>query len=265
MTKFKKINQKKSEKVHNIGYYWLYGRHSVVAALKNKKRDYMSLILTEESRDYVLTCGIDLNHDKIPCEVVTYGEIGKLTKLPTYTTHQGIALKTALLIQPSIYDVTTASCSKKYSTILMLDKVNDPHNIGAIIRTAAAFEVDAVITTFDGVPEENGTIVKAACGAFESIPFIKVVNLKRCIDELKEDNYWILGLDVAGKGEIGKQKLNYDKIALVLGSEEKGLRRLIVESCDVLLRIPVSDKVVESLNVSNAAAIGLYETYKREN
>ena len=139
----------------------------------------------------------------------------------------------------------------------MLDQVEDPHNVGAILRTAAAFEVNAVVVQERHSPAESGVLAKAASGALDMVPYVAVVNIARALAQLGEDGFWRIAL--SGEGESSLEEFaSQSDVALVLGSEGRGIRRLVRESCDVQARIPIGDGV-ESLNVSNAAAVALYE------
>jgi 23S rRNA (guanosine2251-2'-O)-methyltransferase len=178
--------------------------------------------------------------------------------LPREAVHQGIALECEPLSQPSLGEWLTAGHDKP---VLLLDQVSDPHNIGAILRSAAAFDAGAVITTDRNAPAESGVMAKAASGALELVPLIMVGNLVQAIELLKKAGYWIYGLDGEAKQAINAVKLD-KKSALVLGAEGRGLRRLTGEHCDMLVRLPISERM-ESLNVSNAAAIALYELYRQ--
>ena len=138
-----------------------------------------------------------------------------------------------------------------------MDQVTDPHNIGAILRSAAAFDADAVITTQKNAPEVTGAMAKSASGALELVPLIFVSNLARTMQTLKDRGYWCVGMDGSAKETLRDAALPR-KVALVMGSEGYGLRRLTAQNCDFMVRLPIS-KQVESLNVSNAAAIALYD------
>lgn len=178
--------------------------------------------------------------------------------LPREAVHQGVALECDSLSQPSLQEWLAVAHNK---SVLLLDQVSDPHNVGAILRSAAAFDAGAVIVTDRNAPVESGVMAKAASGALEMIPLIAVGNLAQAIELLKKSGYWIYGLDGEAKQTISEIKFD-KKTALVLGAEGRGLRRLTSERCDILVRLPISSRM-ESLNVSNAAAVALYELYKQ--
>lgn len=227
--------------------FWLYGHHAVTAALANPKREKIELRATKDALpDKKITQGI-------PVQVVSREALDKL--LPIGALHQGIAL----LVRPleSVYIEDIVRINKDKSVVLVLDQVTDPHNIGAILRSSAAFNADAVIMPDAHAPEETGTLAKSACGALEIVPLIRATNLARALNELKQAGYWVLGLDGYATQTVGENPLPA-KVAFVLGSEGEGMRRLTADTCDALIKLPISDKM-ESLNVSNAAAVALYE------
>ncbi len=227
--------------------FWIYGCHAVVAALQNENREKTELRMTQ---DVFIDKSLTKN---LIVRVVTKGEIESL--LPSGAVHQGLALSVKPLAPVFIEDVLHTQ--KEKSVILILDQVTDPHNIGAILRSCAAFNATAILVQDAHAPEETGTLAKSACGALEIIPLVRVTNLVRALTSLKEEGYWILGLDGQAKTAINSTKLPL-KTAFILGSEGEGMRRLTMQNCDNLIKLPISGKM-ESLNVSNAAAIALYE------
>lgn len=232
--------------------FWLYGHHAVTAALHNPNREKIEIRLTNESE-------IDKKVLKnLPVKIVSRQELDSL--LPPGAIHQGVALSVKPLEPVYLEDIIRLTQSKERSVLLILDQVTDPHNIGAILRSSAAFNADAVILPDANAPEETGTLAKSACGALESVPLVRVANLVRAIRELKDAGYWVLGLDGYADQFITDDKLPA-KTVFVLGSEGEGMRRLTAEKCDYTIKLPICDKM-ESLNVSNAAAIALYEFYR---
>ena len=227
---------------------WLYGYHAVSAALKNPRRKIFRLLLSKETAQ-------ELPPDLIPAQI-GYESAGRAEfeqVLPKGAVHQGIAACVSPL--PDVYETDIGS--KDTSVIVILDQVTDPHNIGAILRSAAAFDADAVITTQKNAPEVTGAMAKSASGALELVPLIFVSNLARTMQTLKDRGYWCVGMDGSAKETLRDAALPR-KVALVMGSEGYGLRRLTAQNCDFMVRLPIS-KQVESLNVSNAAAIALYD------
>lgn len=228
------------------GTYWLYGRHAVLSALQNEKRRIIRILMTENSAS-----GISLTTD-IRIEKVKPDVLEKY--LPEGALHQGIAIETYPLANPVLDD-----CIASGQPLLLLDQVTDPHNIGAILRSAAAFNAGAVIVPQHHAPEETGVLAKTASGALEVVPLLRVPNLAQTIEYLKKNGYWCAGMDGEARQTLEQAKLG-KKTALVMGAEGKGLRRLTAETCDLLVKLPMSEKM-ESLNVSNAAAIALYVLY----
>ncbi|OPZ79147.1 MAG: 23S rRNA (guanosine-2'-O-)-methyltransferase RlmB [Alphaproteobacteria bacterium ADurb.Bin438] len=230
---------------NNKNQFWLFGNHAVCEALNNDNRIKHQLLVTKNT---------ELNI-KLPKtlrkEIVMKEKLDSL--LGRDTIHQGIAL----LVSPlDSLDIEYAYDKK---TVLILDQVTDPHNVGAILRSAVAFDIDAVILTDDNSAKESGVLAKSACGALERMPIIRVVNLKRAIEQLKSNDFWCIGFDGDGKREL--KDFNFgNKTAIIMGAEGPGMRRLTKEACDEILRISMSPNM-ESLNVSNATAIALYESY----
>jgi 23S rRNA (guanosine2251-2'-O)-methyltransferase len=234
------------------GAVWLYGHHAVAAALKNPSRRLRRLLLTEEAE------GAIAKHVPQPWAMaVERVERARLdTLLGRDIVHQGAALLADPLAQPSLQSVL-----EKPGPIVVLDQVSDPRNVGAIMRSAAAFGAAAVIAQDRNAPEETGALAKAASGALETLPLLRAVNIARTIIALKAANVWCIGLDAGGKPLSGPA-FSDRRVALVLGAEGEGLRRLTRETCDEVAGLAIKG-AVESLNVSAAAAIALYELTRR--
>lgn len=224
----------------------LFGRHAVYAALDNPQRKHRKLFGThEELAKIVIPEGL----------AVQYGDGQDLARLvPSDAPHQGLVLEVEPLDQPWLNEILDDPDPR--APLVVLDQVTDPHNVGAIIRSAAAFGARALITQDRHSPPESGALARAASGALETLPWIRVVNLARALDEIAEAGYWRVGL--AGEAEQTlAEVLSPSPMALVLGAEGEGLRHNSRAHCDALARLPIS-RTVESLNVSNAAAIALY-------
>ena len=237
---------------------WLYGKHAVLNALDNSSRSHRKILLAKSYKD---KDEITSNYQHLKIELVTPETL--TNRFGDFSVHQGIALETSELQQPDLEDILEQTADKDNSVILILDQVTDPHNVGAITRTAAAFNADAIIMPrHHSAPIESAILAKTACGGVEHINLVQVTNLARSMDLLKENNYWCIGLDERGEQTIAQANLS-GKTALVLGAEGKGLRRLTKEKCDLLVKLPTSPNF-PTLNVSNAAALALYE-FNRQN
>jgi len=231
----------------SAGAVRLWGRHAVEAALKNPERRHRKLWATRE--------GVDSLDGELPPDFpVEWASPADLARLVARDApHQGLVLDCDML--PDIYlsDVLDGDPARP---LLVLDQVTDPHNVGAIMRSAAAFDACAVVTQDRHAPPESGVLAKSASGALEIVPWVRVVNLARALDEVAEAGYWRIGL--AGEADATlAQALPAGPVALVLGAEGEGMRHNIGLHCDALARLPISE-AMESLNVSNAAAIALY-------
>lgn len=230
----------------------LYGRHAVLAALKNPRRHISKLLCTKENAEEFRRIS------PVAPQIVERREIDKL--LPAEAVHQGVALFCSELPPVALEDIIAAAENKENCHILILDQVTDPQNIGAIIRSAVAFDTLALIVQDKNAPAETGSMAKAAAGMIELLPICRVTNLSRAIEQLKQAGFWIIGMD--GYAQTTADRLRKGgKTAIVMGSEGKGMRRLVEESCDVTVRLPINPQV-ESLNVSTAAAVILYELNK---
>lgn len=237
---------------------WIYGRHAVVAALANPKRNCHRLLATSE---FLKSHGRELDEaiqsvDRKRPDVEVMGRMD-IEDLLQGGVHQGIALQADPLPRASLEDALLQANDQENALFVALDQATDPQNIGAVLRSAAGFGALGVIIPDKNAPEITGAMAKAACGALERIAFIRVTNLSRTMEELKENGFWSVGLD--GYAETNLSNINMTgKTLLVMGSEGTGLRRLTKEKCDFLARIPIS-QAIESLNLSNATAVALYE------
>lgn len=228
--------------------HYLFGTHATLAALANPMRKIKRVLATKQAQD-------ELGAKLASAQLVDTKKLENI--LPPGSVHQGVAVECDPLSQPSLSDFLSRDESKP---VLILDQVTDPHNVGAILRSAAAFDIGAVIATDRHAPTETGVMAKTASGAMEVVPYIMVGNLVQAIEAIKKAGYWIYGMDGEAKKSLHEIKLDA-KTAIVMGAEGKGLRRLTAEHCDMLVKLPMSDKM-ESLNVSNAAAIAMYELFK---
>lgn len=231
----------------STGQVRLWGRHAVEAALKNPARSHRKLWATREGID---SLDGELPHD-FPLE---YADVADLARLVARDApHQGLVLECAALEDVFLDEVMDGEPDRP---IVVLDQVTDPHNVGAILRSAAAFNAAAIVTQDRHAPPESGVVAKSASGALEVVPWVRVVNLARALEEMAEAGYWRIGL--AGEAEATlAEALPASPVALVLGAEGEGMRHNIAGHCDALARLPISE-AMESLNVSNAAAIALY-------
>ena len=223
----------------------LYGYHAVREALRVKKRTCLDLFATaaaaEKLAEDIKTSGVFLH--LVDSDVLN-------ARLGSDAVHQGLLLESRPLEGLDISEIETRS-----GLVLALDQITDPHNVGAILRTAAAFAVDAIITTDRHAPEFSGVLAKAASGGLEHVPIVEVVNLARALDQLGAAGYLRVGLDSEGSESLDKTPLSRPTV-LVLGAEGKGLRRLTRDKCDALARLDLPGEI-KSLNVSNACAVAL--------
>jgi len=223
----------------------LYGWHTVTMALQNPHRRFKKLILTENAARRLAEEHIAL---PIPPEIVRPNEIDRL--LTPDAVHQGLLAEADPLPSP---DIETLGLD---GMVLVLDQITDPHNVGAILRSAAAFAVKAIVTTARHSPEATGVLAKAASGALELVPLVTVQNLARALTRLNERGFMTVGLDSAGSENLSALALK-EPLALVLGAEGKGLRQLTRETCSAVARLDMPGEI-KSLNVSNAAVLALY-------
>jgi 23S rRNA (guanosine2251-2'-O)-methyltransferase len=233
---------------------WLYGVHAVLAALENDERLIRRILITREARE---TLGDRLPRLSAQPETVDRTKLDSL--LPPGAVHQGIAMLTDPLDDPGVESLKDMRDEDaKREVVLLLDHVTDPRNVGAILRSAAAFGARAVIVTDRHAPEATGALAKAASGGLEVVPLIRVTNLARALDLLAEYGFWRVGLEMETDKSLAEAVSDIRRVALVLGAEDEGLRRLTREKCDFLAKLPMTG-AVESLNVSAAAAVAMYE------
>jgi 23S rRNA (guanosine2251-2'-O)-methyltransferase len=239
--------RKKSHQTHgtaNRPRFW--GKHAVAAALDNPERRVLKAWATREAAGFMQF------PPELPVTLAEAPDLGRL--VPHDAPHQGVVIEVEPLEDVWLGDLLTQADER--AVLLVLDQVTDPHNVGAILRSAAAFGALGIVTQDRHSPPEGGALAKAASGALERVPWARVVNLARALDEIAEAGLWRIGL--AGDAEVElAQALGPRQVALVLGAEGPGMRSNTREHCDALARLPISD-AVESLNVSNAAAIALY-------
>ena len=223
----------------------IYGAHPVEEALKNPKRKFVKLTCTLNGAERLRALTQPLG---ITPEIVNPKVLDR--KVEPDAVHQGMILEAKALRQPQLDEI------EQSGVVVMLDQVTDPHNVGAILRSCAAFQVTAVVTTARHSAEASGVLFKAASGAYEHVPFVKVTNLARAMEELRDAGFRLVGLDSEAETVLGA----IDKtppLVLVLGAEGKGLRELTRKNCDVVAKLDFSG-AIRSLNVSNAAAVALY-------
>ena len=253
MAKRKRISRTSAIPAHKGagGRVWLYGLHAVRAALANPERVAHRLVASNEAAPAL---EIDPGRGLEP-EILGRGEIDAL--LPAGAVHQGAALLCDPLPACALEDLLAAWRGLERITVLILDQARDPRNVGAVLRSCAGFAAAALIAPERHGPPVTGVLAKAASGALERVPLVHVGNLARALDALKAEGFWCAGLDAGANRPLAEGDLK-GRIALVLGAEGRGLRRLTAERCDFLLRIPLAEGA-GSLNLAAAAAIALYE------
>ena len=224
----------------------LWGKHAVAAALDNPERKVLRAWATRGAAAAMNFPG------SVPVTLADVADLGRM--VPHDAPHQGVVIEVEPLADVWLGDVLGDAGER--ALLLVLDQVTDPHNVGAIVRSAAAFGAIGIVTQDRHSPPESGALAKAASGALERVPWARVVNLARALEEIAEAGFWRIGL--AGDADMElKAALGPPRIALVLGAEGPGLRPNTRGHCDALARLPIGS-AVESLNVSNAAAVALY-------
>jgi 23S rRNA (guanosine2251-2'-O)-methyltransferase len=241
---------------------FLWGLHAVRAAWLNPKRKIQRLLATEaglKSFEKVIAEAKEEGLARPQPKLIERHELDRL--LPPGSVHQGIALEAAPLPEAGLHEIIGSDDAP--DLVLALDQVTDPHNVGAIARSAAAFGAGAIIMTERNAPGLTGVLAKAASGAIEHVHLVHIVNLARAIEELQKAGYWCVGLAEEGPRDLGECDLTGGRTALILGAEGEGLRQLTRKKCDELARLPTGGPI-GSLNVSNAAAVALYEVRRQK-
>jgi 23S rRNA (guanosine2251-2'-O)-methyltransferase len=233
----------------------LWGRHAVTAALANPERTLRKLWGTHEA-----IAALGLAPSVLAVQYAEAADLGRM--VPSDAPHQGLVLETDPLPDKwldELFERATDPADRR--PIIVLDQVTDPHNVGAVLRSAVAFDALGIVTQDRHSPPESGALARAASGALETLPWIRVVNLARALDEMADAGYWRVGL--TGHTDVLLQDaMQPGKLALVLGAEGEGMRHNTQAHCDVLAKLPISPRI-ESLNISNAAAVALYAAATR--
>ncbi len=229
--------------------FWLYGQHAVAAALANALRPCHRLIATAPA---IVRLGALAQRPGLELAEADPRRVGH--HLPADAVHQGLALEVGALPQRSLDDVLVGLDGD--ALLIAVDQVSDPRNLGAILRSAAAFGAAGVLLPSHGSAELGPACAKAASGALDLVPIVEAANLGHALGQLKETGFWVIGLDAAAPMPLGEAPA-YERRVLVLGAEGRGLRRLTAERCDLLASLPIAS-AIESLNVAVAAGIALY-------
>lgn len=243
----------------------IYGKHAVLAALKNPKRVITAVYLSENSINLINIIENLQNKENKNFNLKIVKSSFIKNNFSTAIKHQGIIAEAFKLELKDFFQVINDFKEKEKSLGVILDNITDPNNIGAIYRASFAFKVDFLISEKKNSPYENNTILNAACGSFEKLPTFKTANLNQAIKAFKNSGWWIIGLDHNSNLKINdffKEYSSIKKILLVLGSEGKGIKRLVKENCDYLISIETADQQ-SSINVSNATSIFLHTAYNK--
>ncbi len=235
----------------------LYGLHAVREAWLNEARSVQALYLTPQSQNSFeqdIHLARKQGLARPAPSIIDKQQLENM--LPRGAVHQGIALSCSAAPECDVQDLIIKCHQQDKAVIVILDQVTDPHNVGAILRSASAFGIDGVIMQKKHAPTLDGVLAKTACGAVDHIPVAYATNLNRCIDEFKKEGFFVIGLDEHSHQSIGEIDVP-EKSVLILGSEGDGMRRLLKENCDHLVKLPTQGRIA-SLNVSNAAAISFF-------
>ena len=259
-------NENDTAKRQHKGGNWLYGVHACLAAIANPERDIRRIVVASQSADDLEIPVCDAANAafeacQTPRPQIEWRDKREVHDLvPREAVHQGIAIETSNLSHPVIEDLIESAKGLQNACVVVLDQASDPRNIGAVMRTAVAFGALAVIVQDKYAPDITGAMAKAASGAVERLPYIKVTNIARTLDQLKAAEFRCVGFDGHTDNVLTDKTLK-GKNAIILGAEGAGMRRLTRETCYLLVKIPIGD-AVESLNLANAASIALYQYHQ---
>ena len=248
-----KNKSRKSPKRQQNSIFWIYGYHATVAALRNPNRRKYELLITADAQKKISQEKNFEDINEVKQKILTRLEIDNL--VGKNVNHQGICLSVEKIHKKPIKEFLSEQ-DENNSTLVLLDQLEDSQNVGAIFRSALAFNVNGIILTENQSVNENGFIAKSACGGLDKVPFTYISNLSSAIKTLKDNGYWVYGLE--GKASKLINEIDFPKkTVLVLGSESDGMRKITSSFCDELIKIKISDEL-ESLNVSNTAAVAFY-------
>jgi len=253
-----KNKSKKIPKRQQNSIFWVYGYHATIAALRNPNRRKNELLLTSDAQKRIVQeKGLEIINE-VKQKILTRVEIDNL--VGKNINHQGICLSVEKIQKRTIKEFLSVQ-DENNSTLVLLDQLEDSQNVGAIFRSALAFNINGILLTESQSVNENGFIAKSACGGLDKVPFTYISNLSSAIKTLKDNGYWVYGLE--GKANKLIDEIDFpNKTVLVLGSESDGMRKITSSFCDELIKIKISDEL-ESLNVSNTAAVAFYHLSRK--
>ena len=253
-----KNKSRKIPKRQQNSIFWVYGYHATVAALRNPNRRKNELLLTADAQKRLVQEKNLEILSEIKQRILTRLEIDNL--VGKNINHQGICLSVEKIQKKTIKEFLSIQ-SENNSTLVLLDQLEDSQNVGAIFRSALAFNINGILLTESQSVNENGFIAKSACGGLDKVPFTYISNLSSAIKTLKDNGYWVYGLE--GKANKLIDEIDFpNKTVLVLGSESDGMRKITSSFCDELIKIKISDEL-ESLNVSSTAAVVFYHLSRK--
>ncbi len=250
------------KKIKNTRSYWIYGKHPVISAILNPNRRILKLVInSNKEKVYLKTLKekIFISKKNIDIKIL---EPSYFNKLINFRINQGIAVLVEPLELSSIDSFFKNKSALKSNISILLSDINDPHNIGAIIRSAVAFDIKDIFLKKNRTPKDTQTIAKVASGGLDHINIYNFGNTSVTFKKLKKLGWYIIGLELDTElilNNIKKEKFNFDKILIIMGSESSGIRTLIKKNCDILVKIPINSHNINSLNVSCAAAITFYQ------